>query len=603
MNDNVTIKTLLKQFKNIMLVMLKKNKYLTTLWAVIGVLCGVLPAIIVWLNKNLVDIISDIGKSSDDKIFVFCILILGLIWIMSALKGGLSNAGNYIYAKIESGITYLVQRKFLETISKYKMETFEDSVFYNKIDMARIGLESNCLIIMEYGLNIITEIISIFSIISLLLSVNIMLPIGLLIGILPSTALIFVMKCKNHNLAVSLLEEKRKNAYVASLFSNKIAIKEINIFNTREYFLHSWKKGYAGVKNKELRLLKKEKILTSIALVVVYGSIFFISVFLIYLVDNGSITIGDYVSLITASATVQSAFMSIISNFSEIFEMSKYLNYLFELVDFKNFEDIEIKTKNKRFSSEFEKIELKNISFKYPNSQNYAVRDVSFTINKGETIAVVGYNGAGKSTLSAILLGLFRDYEGEMLWNNELVTEKNIDEYKNQITCILQNFVHYELKMRENIALGNLNKINDDYFLKKIMKEVGLDSYLEEKLEMYLSNEYLDGMELSGGQWQKLAIARALSKESDFFIFDEPTSALDPIAENRIYKLLLQIMKEKTSIIISHRLGITRYCDKIIVMEKGKIVESGNHNQLLKKKGRYYEFYSKQAKMYNMKKE
>lgn len=163
----------------------------------------------------------------------------------------------------------------------------------------------------------------------------------------------------------------------------------------------------------------------------------------------------------------------------------------------------------------------------------------------------------------------------------------------------MKSIEKYELLFRENLAYGKLSYVNNLDFIIKLMSEVGLPSDMEKDLSCILSTSYADGKGLSGGEWQKVAIARSISKDSELMVFDEPTAALDTIAELKIYDLLMKIIKEKTSIIISHRLGITKYCDKILVMDEGDLVEFGAHSELLEKKGLYYKLYKEQAKMYD----
>ena len=267
--------------------------------------------------------------------------------------------------------------------------------------------------------------------------------------------------------------------------------------------------------------------------------------------------------------------------------------------DYYDFIDIDEDVRGReKFDSNFDKINVKNISFSYPNTDYLAISNISLDIKKNESIAIVGNNGSGKTTLVKLLTGLYKTQKGEILYGVQNINNFEPVGFYRNVSIVSQDFVKYEMTLRENIAISDWKHLDDTDKIQELLKQMDLPEFSsKEALDMLLGSEF-EGRDLSIGQWQKLAIARGMFKNSSMIVLDEPTAALDPIMETTILKMFLKIAKEKTAIIVSHRIGICREVDKIIVMKSGKVVEIGNHNELLAKKGEYYQLYKMQQKWY-----
>lgn len=246
------------------------------------------------------------------------------------------------------------------------------------------------------------------------------------------------------------------------------------------------------------------------------------------------------------------------------------------------------------------KIEIKNMSFKYKGSDKYVFKDLNLTIDHNEKLAIVGLNGAGKTTLAKLLVGLYYPSEGEILVNDHNIKDFKIEDYYRYVSIVNQDIEPIAFTIKDNIVANY--EYNEEKFNKTL-----LDSGLKDKVDSlpnkentYLTTEFdFNGINLSGGETQKLLLARALYKDSKFLILDEPTSALDPIAESELYLKYNELMEDKTSIFISHRLSSTKFCDQIIYIENGEIIEKGTHKELMKKKGKYFKLFNVQAKYYD----
>lgn len=327
--------------------------------------------------------------------------------------------------------------------------------------------------------------------------------------------------------------------------------------------------------------------------------------FLIYQVINGDIVVSEFVALISSITAFNSYIDKIstsldnnirrgieISYFKSFFDIKNKFNYISKVSD----EDIIL-------SKPFE-ININNISFKYEGSDNYIFKDFSLKIKEGEKIALVGINGAGKTTLAKLLVGLYYPSEGDILINDVSIKDFNINNYYKHVSMVNQNIYPLAFTIKDNI-------ICNDKFDENKFNQVLIDSGLKEKVNSlknkentYISQNFSsEGINLSGGEMQKMYLARALYKDSSFLILDEPTSALDPLAEGELYNKYATLVKNKTSIFISHRLSSTRFCDRIYFLKNGTIVEEGRHDELMAKKKEYYKMFNVQAKYYQDKEE
>jgi len=246
-------------------------------------------------------------------------------------------------------------------------------------------------------------------------------------------------------------------------------------------------------------------------------------------------------------------------------------------------------------------IAFRNVSFHYPKQDRDILHDFNLTMHPGEKIAIVGENGAGKTTLIKLLLRFYDVTEGELLINGINIKELDLNEWHKKVGALFQDFIKYQFTFKDNIAFGDLDKKPDESLLRTAMKQSGADTYfgtLPKGFDQIVGKMFDEGIDLSGGQWQKLALARAFFRNAPILILDEPTSAIDAKAEYEIFENVQKLQKDKTVIIISHRFSTVRNADRILVLDEGKIVEEGNHEKLMKKKGLYAELFELQAKGY-----
>lgn len=301
---------------------------------------------------------------------------------------------------------------------------------------------------------------------------------------------------------------------------------------------------------------------------------------------------------VSAINTFSNSFKRLLTSILELSGMLLYLKTYFEFIDLsvtadrKGTKDIEI----------INEIELKDIWFKYPSSEEYILKGVNLKLNKHESLAIVGDNGAGKTTLIKLLCGLYKPTKGEILINQVPLEDINYNKYINKLGAVFQDFKLFSFNIRENITLSDKLTYNKK-FMEEALKNANLKNVIN-KLPKGLDTRLYkifdeEAIELSGGQNQKVAIARADYKNSTIVIMDEPTASLDPIAENEIYHNFQKLAKNKITVYISHRMSSCLYCDKIILLENGEVKEEGTHQSLIDLEGTYYDMFNMQAKYYS----
>lgn len=391
---------------------------------------------------------------------------------------------------------------------------------------------------------------------------------------------------------------ERKENYFKLLFSDYRYGKEIRLNNLKEFFLRKYDENLAQTNYYYAKNIRRYKGMTFINLLLNCIQDIAVYAVLIYRVLTAAITIGNFTMYLNAINKLSSNLVLITRSILKIKEFSlyydsfeKYLNIIEE-----NSESITL-TKSEKKDEKC--IEFQNVYFKYADNQEYVLKNINLKFEIGKHIAIVGNNGSGKSTLIKLLLRLYKPTSGRILLNGEDIQNINKEEYLKRLAVVFQDYKLFPLSLKENIVFGEKWEKED---LDEMLKNCELDEFLgkcEQGLETPLSREFDEkGIEPSGGEGQKICLVRALCKGADILILDEPTAALDPRAEFEIFKLFKEAIKNKTAILISHRLGMAKLCDKIIVLWKGEIVEEGTHETLMDQKNIYYELYIKQALWY-----
>lgn len=373
--------------------------------------------------------------------------------------------------------------------------------------------------------------------------------------------------------------------------------KEIRLFNLKDMILNAYKNVIDKRKSFSLRAVNKtfRKSLLSVLILIIAQGIFAYTLILSF--KNGSVDTGSFLMYLTLMLQFVLLADRAIEDY-EFFVVNQTI-YVENLYDLLETDKLNVSHGDRDRLSGAVDIEFRNVTFAYPNTDKKVLDNLSFKIDKNETIALVGNNGEGKSTIINLLVRLYRPDEGEILLNGVNINEFKEEELYKMFACIFQQVNIYPYTLGNNISM---HETYDLERAKRAIEDVGLKERIEEEKNAYernMSHEVAkDALELSGGQEQKLAISRAVYKDSPILILDEPTANLDALAEHEIYSKLNDLREDRTSIYISHRLSSTKFCDRIILLKGGKIFEEGTHDELMKKKGEYYEMFTIQGKYY-----
>lgn len=579
----------------------RKNIKAIVIWGGLMLLVGILPAISVILNKKLIDEVSVQGNSS----VLTCVLICVLMGTLEIMVSVLENICDVIYQKVNYQTTHKMEKKFYYTMINLPMEVFDDYKIRKEIILAQDGLSTNGIEIMENLISIVSKIVSIVSVFSMLYMVSWKLPLAIVGSMVPTLAAVIISKKMQYKVHQELVEERRKRDYLKSLFQNKGTVKELRIFKAFNFYINIWNKKDKMLYQEDIKVTKYENKMRVYAIMVAKFFVCAVMVWLISLINTGEITVGSFVSLTSAIALLSSSFGIIASNIAQLYQNNKYIEAFYKIIDIIPDEKkciSEEKRREEKKIGTFESLKFSNVSFCYPSSQKNNISDISFEIKRGDKVAIIGHNGSGKTTLVNLMMGLYHSYEGQIYVNDlELSEEEYVNDYQSKLACVFQDFNRYEMTIRENVAIANVSEIDKDDKIRTVLRKMKLEKLSMENLDCMLSSFYEGGIDLSGGEWQKIALARADYRNAGLLMFDEPTSALDPESEIKFYNTVLDLVDNKTFVIVSHRMAVTKYCNKIFVMENGKITESGSHDELIAKRGIYYDMYRKQIETYDEK--
>lgn len=575
----------------------RTNKTLFLTSAFCRIVAALLPVAILWVGKLIFDAIIQITThgEKDYSTLWYSVAIEFILVVLSDLVGRAISLTDGILGdqyNINSSI------KIIKKTNEIDISLLENSEFYDKLDRARTQTAGR-VDLMSNVLGQAQTTISIFSLVIGLIYFEPYLIVLLILSIFPSFINEVRFSQQQYSLARSWTSERRELDYLRFIGANDKTAKEIKLFGLTSFLVER----FETLATRYFKLNKSLVVKRSSYgfLFNVLGSISYYAayVFIIYRVLSGGITLGELTFLSGSFNRLMSSLRDFFSKFTRISESSLYLKDYFDFLDipseYKNEKEVPLPEKIKTG------FEFKNVYFAYPESDNQIVKDISFVIKAGEKIAFVGQNGAGKTTLTKLLLRFYEPTSGEILLDGININRYNKANYQEYFGVLFQDFFKYEFSVKENIAIGKIDEIND---YERIQKAAELSlanevvSELKYGYDQQLGKRFAKGQELSGGQWQKIALARAYMKNAEVMILDEPTSALDAKAESEVFERFIGLIKDKTSIIISHRFSTVRQADRILVLQEGKILESGTHNELMENKKLYAQLFTLQAEGY-----
>lgn len=393
--------------------------------------------------------------------------------------------------------------------------------------------------------------------------------------------------------------EARKAQYFNWLLTGNRPSREIKLFGLGNYFISLFKKSFLKTQEEELEIVKKRTLIELVSDIFKAAAVLITMLFIARQTITGDLTLGQMAMFLLAFRQGMIYIKDFLGSLSGLYEDSLFIGDVFEFLSLE--ENVRAIPPVKKIPVFSQKISVDNLSFSYPGSDTKVIDNISFEVKKGEILAVVGPNGAGKSTLVRLLCRLYDPLSGSVLYDGIDIRNFDPEEYRKMLSVVFQDFMLYNISAGENIRLGDVEKTDADRSIPKAASVTGINELISKLPKGYstvIGTLFEDSRELSWGEWQKIALSRAIFREAPVLILDEPSSALDADTEYDIFKRFREIVKERTSILISHRFTNVSLADRIIVLEKGSVAETGTHKELMRRKGAYYSMYSKQSKRF-----
>lgn len=546
------------------------------------VLQGVFPISFIVVMQKVINLVQS-QEEGFEVILSYILCFVGL-HVVSAALDMLYSKYNYQFGM---RFSKMFNMKMMKKAINLSLSDFEDSDTYDIINRAQNQNGGDILNYVVSVFDILQQIISIASMAYVLFRFNWRLVAVILIIPIGRSAATFLIDKEIYEMRIGRTILERQKWYINFLTMTGKAYKEIKILGIGKFLLDKYETIQNKIISQENKMYGKNVLLGTcfdVADWVITGGIYIYTIFGGFV---GRILLGDVTAYIDCTDNIKSSVEGIFSGINNLVEQSMYINLLFEYLDLPEIEDI-----HRKDVPAVRCIEFRNVSFKYSNGK-YALKNASFFIRPGESVALIGENGSGKSTLTKLLLGLYREYEGEIFINDMNLKEIDTESYQKKIGVVFQDYMKYETSLRENVAFGDIDQLGNDEEIHCMLKSVNLDhkSKSEEGLDEVIGN-WFGGQQFSIGEWQRLAIARALIKDADVYIFDEPDASLDVFRQREIIQLFKKAKKHKIGIYVSHKINyVNELADKIMVIQNGVITETGSHKELLEKGGQYYQMY------------
>ena len=580
------------------------NNWLAALNILLRVIRASLPLAMLYVGKLIIDEIVRISviasgpavENPDMSIVTIYVLIeLGLAVFSDLLGRGIA----LLDSLLGDLVSHEISLRLMHQSARLDLECFEDSDFYDKLERARRQASSRILL-MSQVLAQLQDSITVFFLAAALITFNAWLLLLLAITLIPAFLGETHFNSQSYSLMYGWTQERRELDYLRFAGASDETAKEVKIFGLSDFFGSRYKK-LAGEYYRANRDLSARRAAWG-GLLSMVGSLGYYTAYavIIYRTVYGELSLGDLTFLSGSLLRLRSLMEAILIRFSSIADSALYLRDLF---DFLEMEPRIISIDNSLpFPVTIRKgFTFENVGFRYPQMKQWVLRDVSFTLHPGEKLALVGENGAGKTTLVKLLTRLYDPVEGRIMLDGHDLRKYNLDGLRDAVGVIFQDYVKYHLTATENIAVGLIDERNNETRIKEAARQSLADKVIENLPNGYqqmIGRWFKQGTNLSGGEWQKIAIARAYMRDAQLLILDEPTASLDAKAENEVFRRFVELTFDKCAVLISHRFSTVRMADRIVVLHEGKLLEHGTHDELLAVGGRYSELFQMQAAGY-----
>lgn len=582
------MKTQMKEFLSIIW------KY-SRLWGCMKLLNSVLTAIIVPANTVLLQrIVDDILILLQENRFHFILnthLVIFIAGVFSEVL--LTGLDRYVEIRFDMQITDRLEKEIVRKYRKLDYSCYEDPQTYDSISRISQNPGEKIRMIFWKLCEMVRIIILLIGYLLIFQQASPLL-VGIFLLFLPPMLYEnYKAGCLWYDLYSRQTADERKIAYYERLLTGKTSLAELKIYQATDYIEKLWKKQSSKLrKEKEETLIRVEKTLLRKS---TFSALWYLCSggFLLYGVITGRISVSMFLVLFQTILNIVDTVNGLLETFGNFSREIQEMSYLHSFFALKN-----IPERKGCIDRPVRRIRFEHVCFSYPNAGTETLHDISFELDLSKSTAIVGENGSGKTTIIKLLCGLYQPTSGRILFDEYDIRNLNNGEIGKAIKVVFQDFFQYELTIRENIGFGNLARISHDLELQEVLDAVHLEELKKLGLDTSLGKLEHEGIDLSRGQWQRLAVGRIFLNDTGYAVLDEPTASVDPVSEYNMYQLFYLLLRSRGSLMISHRLASAKMADHILVLKNGTIAEQGNHTELMKNQELYHELFCRQAEWY-----
>ncbi len=558
---------------------------------------GVLPLASLYLIKLIIDAAAKAVSLPDSSDIPYIFVLTGIAAGIGILNAVCQQTSNYLKEKLSIKVSDHVLELLHKKSVLADLEFYENPAYFDTLHRAQMEGPFRPTSVVNGLINLIQNSVSLIAITALLISFHWSVPIVLLCAVIPGVIIKIKYSGKMFYWQRDRTQTERESNYLNWLITGAIHAKELRLFGLGNLFAKRFSKIRQILREEKLELIKHRSIADVFAQICSIAAMFGAFGFIIFRAVNGMISLGDLVMYYQAFQRGLDFFRNLLTGLAGLYDDNLFISNFYEFLDLK---DKIISPENpEKLPDPFKQgISFKNVSFKYPMSEKPVLTNINFSINPGEIVALVGANGAGKSTITKLLCRLYDPKSGAINIDNINIKNFNVSELRNIIGVLFQDYAQYHFSVRENIWIGDIRAAFKSDKVKKAAQNADAEKIIKKLpkgFETILGKMFQEGEELSQGQWQKIALARAFMRDAKLIILDEPASSLDAESEYEIFNNFKKLLKGKSALLISHRFSTVKMADKIVVLNNGEIVEQGSHDALMRQCGQYEKWFNKQS--------